>query len=167
VRIIALIMALAAALPAFAETAETGTAPLTLPAAFERALQANPSVGRARAEVGVAEAQKSYYLSAIMPRIGVTGRLTRNSEEVAFRGGEGEADRTILPENDWSYRVTLSQPVFAGNRERRAYQQAKLSILNAEQGVELAEESVLLRVAADYLRRRRDRTKDRGRRAAQ
>src|SRR5512137_1803851 len=114
-------MAAVIAIPAFAQS--EAPAPLTLSAAFQRALEANPSVGRARAEVGVAEAQKSYYLSAIMPKIGVNGRLTRNSKEVAFSGGEGEPDRTILAEDDWAYRVTLSQPLFAGNRERRAYQQ--------------------------------------------
>ncbi len=150
-RIIALTMALAVGLPAFAQTTEAGSTALTLSAAFERALQANPSVGRARAEVGVAEAQKRFYLSAIMPRLGVTGRLTRNSEEVSFSGGEGEPDRTILAENDWNYKVTLSQPLFAGNRERRAYQQSKLSILSAQEGVALTEEAVLLQVAADYL----------------
>lgn len=151
-RIIVLTMALAVAVPAFGQATEaTGVAPLTLSAAFERALQANPSVGRARAEVGVAEAQKSYYLSAIMPKIGINGRLTRNSEEVSFSGGEGEPERTILAEDDWAYRVTLSQPLFAGNRERRAYQQAKIGILSAQEGVALAEESVLLDVAANYL----------------
>jgi len=135
--------------PAFGQT--DAAAPLTLPAAFQRALEANPSVGRARAEVGVAQAQKSYYLSAIMPKIGVSGRLTRNSDEVSFSGGEGEPDRTVLAENDWAYRVTLSQPLFAGNRERRAFQQAKIAILNAEEAVASSEEAVLLQVASSYL----------------
>ena len=34
--------------------------------------------------------------------------------------GSGRDSRTILPANDWSYRLTLSQPVYAGNRERKA-----------------------------------------------
>jgi outer membrane protein len=146
-------MAALFAIPAFAqEQAQAAApAPLTLSDAFQRALEVNPSVGRARAEVGVAEAQKSFYLSAIMPKIGVSGRLTRNSEEVSFSGGEGEPDRTLLAENDWAYRVTLSQPLFAGNRERRAYQQAKISILNAQEGVDLTEEDILLQVASSYL----------------
>jgi outer membrane protein len=142
-------MAALFAIPAFAQS--EAPAPLTLSAALQRALEANPSVGRARAEVGVAEAQKSYYLSAIMPKIAVNGRLTRNSDEVAFSGGEGEPDRTILAENDWAYRVTLSQPLFAGNRERRAYQQAKIGILNAQEGVLSTEEDILLQVASSYL----------------
>lgn len=148
-RIITYMAAAALALPAFAQAG--APAPLTLPEAFERALAANPSVGRARAEVGVAEAQKSFYLSAIMPKIGVNGRLTRNSDEVAFSGGEGEPERTILAEDDWAYRVTLSQPLFAGNRERRAFQQAKIGILNAHEGVELTEEGIILQVATSYL----------------
>ena len=150
-RIIALTMAAALAVPAFAQEAAPAASPLTLANAFERALAANPSVGRARAEVGVAEAQKSYYLSAIMPKIGVSGRLTRNSDEVAFSGGEGEPDRTILAENDWAYRLTLSQPLFAGNRERRAFQQAKIGVQNAQEGVSQTEESILLQVASNYL----------------
>jgi outer membrane protein len=149
VKIIIWTIAAAIAAPAFAQTGSPS--PLTLSEAFQRALDTNPSVGRARAEVGVAEAQKSFYLSAIMPKIGVSGRLTRNSEEVSFSGGEGEPDRSILAEDDWAYRVTLSQPIFAGNRERRAYQQAKISILNAQEGVDLTEEGILLQVAADYL----------------
>ncbi|MCM2317481.1 MAG: TolC family protein [Thermoanaerobaculia bacterium] len=151
-RIIVLSIALAAAVPAFGQATEaTGAAPLTLSAAFERALQANPSVGRARAEVGVAEAQKRFYLSAIMPKIGLNGRLTRNSDEVMFSGGEGEPERTILAENDWAYRFTLSQPLFAGNRERRAFQQAKIGILSAQEGVAQTEEGILLQVASSYL----------------
>ncbi|MBI2212993.1 MAG: TolC family protein [Acidobacteria bacterium] len=148
-RIIALAMLAAIAAPAFAQT--EGPATLTLSEAFRRALEVNPSVGRARAEVGVAQAQKNFYLSAIMPKIGVSGRLTRNSDEVMFSGGEGEPERTILAENDWVYRVTLSQPLFAGNRERRAFQQAKIGIQNALEGVALTEEGILLRVAAAYL----------------
>ena len=45
----------------------------------------------------------------------------------------------------------LSQPVYAGLREKRAYDQAKIGIVNARQGVHGTEDAVLLRVASNYL----------------
>jgi outer membrane protein len=129
--------------------AQSDAPTLTLRGAFERALEANASVGRARAGVAVADAQRRFFLSAVLPKIGVTGSLVRNSEEVAF--GEGEDSRLILPEDDWSYRVVLQQPVFAGRRELRAYNQAKLGVENAKAGVDAVEEGILLEVAAGYL----------------
>ncbi len=45
----------------------------------------------------------------------------------------------------------LSQPIFAGRRELRAYSQAKIGIENAIEGAQLTEDGVLLRVASSYL----------------
>jgi outer membrane protein len=129
--------------------AQDTPATLTLRDAFNRALEANASVGRAREGVEVADAQRRYFLSAVLPKIGVTGSLVRNSEEVAF--GEGDDMRLILPEDDWSYRVILQQPIFAGRRELRAYTQAKIGVESAKAGVDQAEEGILLEVAAGYL----------------
>lgn len=117
--------------------------------ALQRALQVNNDVERSRAEVPFAEANRRYLLSQVLPRVAATGSTTRNSEEVKF--GSGADARTILPANDWNYRIVLSQPVFAGLREKRAYEQAKIGILNAEQGVSGTEDAVLLRVAQSYL----------------
>ncbi len=130
-------------------TAADAPVSLTLWDAFDRALEANASVGRARAGVDAADAQRRFLLSAILPKIGVTGSLVRNSEEVAF--GEGDDMRLILPENDWSYRVVLQQPIFAGRRELRAYNQAKIGVESARAGVDQVEERILLEVAAGYL----------------
>ena len=68
-----------------------------------------------------------------MPRITLDGDLTRNSIEQSF-GGDGDDSVTILPRNDWAYRVMLSQPIYAGRRELRAYSQAKIGIENAREG---------------------------------
>lgn len=122
---------------------------LSLGEALRRALQANPVVGRARAEVEAASAQKRGSFSLILPRLGATGGLIRNSKEVAF--GSLADSRVVLPENDWNLRLTLQQPVFAGLREQRVYQQAKEGVRVAEQGLRAAEDRILLRVAADYL----------------
>ena len=136
-------------LAAFAQVQPAPATPLTLREALDRALTVNNTIGRSRAEIGAAEANRQYLLSAIMPRIAANGAATRNSTDVSF--GNGEDARTILAQNDWNYRIVLSQPIYAGNRERRAYEQAKLGIRNAEEGVEMTEDAVLLRVASNYL----------------
>jgi outer membrane protein len=122
---------------------------LTFEGALRRALDANTSVGQARAEVGAADAQRRIFFSYVLPRIGATGGLIRNSEEVAFGGADFQ--RIILPLNDWNLRLTLQQPVFAGLREQRAYQQAKEGVRAAEQGVRGTEDRILLRTASDYI----------------
>lgn len=122
---------------------------LTLEEAWARALKDSLAVGRARAEVGFAEAQKKGAFSLVLPRVSASANAVRNSDEVTFGGG-GDS-RTILPRNDWSLRVTLFQPVFAGLREKRGYDQAKEGIESARQGLRASEDETLLRVAADYL----------------
>ena len=122
---------------------------LTLDEALRRALEVNNTIGRARQEIDVAEANRSFLLSAVMPRIELSGDLTRNSIEQTF--GEGDDGVTILPRNDWAYRVTLSQPVYAGRRELRAYSQAKIGIENARESTRATEDGTLLRVASNFL----------------
>jgi len=128
-------------LPVMAET-------LTLQDALQRALRVNNTIERARAEANATDAGRKQLLSAVMPRITTTGAATRNSEEIAF--GSGSDSRTILPRNDWNYRIVLSQPVFAGRRELRAYSQAKLGVANAREAERGTEDAILLRVASNY-----------------
>ena len=134
-----------AALPLFGQSVTR----LTLHDALERALKVNNTVERARAEVNVAEDNRKLLLSNVLPRINATGNLIRNSQEVSF--GSGSDERTILAQNDWSYRVVMSQPLYAGRREFRAYSQALLGITNAQQAQAQTEDAVLLRVASNYL----------------
>lgn len=122
---------------------------LTFSQALARAMQVNNNVESARADIGLAEANKQQLLSNVLPRINATGSATRNSTAVSF--GSGSDARTILAANDWAYRVVLSQPVFAGRREQRAYSQAKLGVANAQQAELGTEDAVLLRVASNYL----------------
>ncbi len=117
--------------------------------ALQRALQVNNDVERSRAEVPVAEANRKYLLSQVLPRVNASGATIRNSENVTF--GNGSDARTILPGTDWNYRLVLSQPVFAGLREKRAYEQAKIGVLIAREGILGTEDAVLLRVASNYL----------------
>jgi outer membrane protein len=122
---------------------------LTLDQALKRALEANPAIAQARSEEAAMTSQKRAILATILPHVGVTAGFTRNSLESSF-GGEGEETRVILPRDDWSSRLTLTQPIYAGNRERKAYNQAKISILNARQSTLSAEDALLLNVVADY-----------------
>jgi outer membrane protein len=123
---------------------------LTFDGALRRALEVNNTIERSREDIGIAESNRNYLLSAVMPKITLSGDLTRNSIEQTF-GGDGSDSVTILPRNDWAYRVVLSQPIFAGRRELRAYSQAKIAIVNAQEGTLAAQDSILLRVASNYL----------------
>lgn len=138
-----------APLPPASAPASSGPVKLTFHDALVRAAEVNEQVERSREEIEVARQNQKYLFSQVLPRVNLTGATTRNSEEVAF--GSGADARTILPATDWNYRLTLAQPVYAGNRERRAYEQAKLAVQNAREGVRGTEDAVLLRVASNYL----------------
>jgi outer membrane protein len=122
---------------------------LTLTEALRRALEANPGVARSRLDVSAAHAVTRQALASILPQVGFQANYTRNDKEVTF--GSGSDARTILAANDWSYRFTLNQPVYAGNRERKALKQSRLNEDAAREGVLGAEEQLLLGVATDYL----------------
>ena len=146
---VALLVAGAAGVQAQPAAAPAAATPLTLLDALSLALKANAGVARARAEVAAADAQRKTALSFILPRVTATGSLVRNSKEVSF--GSSDDRRVILPQNDWKGQLTLSQPVFAGLREKRAYDQAKEGVVGARAGVTTAEDRVLLRVASEYV----------------
>jgi len=144
-------MCVATAASAVVASAAEAAAPtqLTFRQALQRAAEVNNTVERARADVTAAEATKELLLSNVMPRITASGSAIRNGEAVTF--GSGSDQTTVLAQNDWNYRLVLSQPIFAGRRELRAYSQAKLGITSAEQAVLGTEDAVLLRVAVNYL----------------
>jgi outer membrane protein len=138
------------ALTALVSTSAAAQTKLTFDGAMRRALEVNNTIDRTRQEIDIAESNRQFLLSQVLPKITLTGDLTRNSIEQSF-GGDGEDAVTILPRNDWAYRITLSQPVYAGRREFRAYSQAKIGIENAREGTLAAQDSILLRVASNYL----------------
>lgn len=146
-----LFLALVAVAPLGAQEPSAAPAPsvLTLADALKRALAANPGIGRSRADVDAAQSEVGVAFSSILPKINFKGAYTRNDRQVTF--GSGKDAVTILPENDWNYRLTLSQPIYAGNRERKALQQARLSVESFRQGLRNAEDVLILNVTADYL----------------
>lgn len=145
-----LLLSALAALPAWGQDppAPPGDT-LTLSDAVRRALDANLSLQRQRAEVTASDLQRRSILAAVLPKVGLQGSTTRNSEEVTF-GSDADA-RTILPSTDWTYRLAFTQPIYAGFRERRALQQARLGVETARQGVMDVEDQVLAGTVAEYL----------------
>ncbi len=116
---------------------------------MRRALEANNNIGQSRAEIEVARANRQLLLSAVLPRITIGGNLTRNSIQQSF--GTGSDEVTLIPHNDYQYQIVLSQPLYAGRRELRAYSQSKIEVENARQGSFNTEDQTLVRVAAAYL----------------
>ena len=154
IRFFLLILSLAVVgLPAWgqqpSETPATSPQALTLQEAVRRALESNLTLQQSRIEVTTADLQRRTLLASVLPKVNVLGSTTQNSEEVSF--GSGSDQRVILPGTDWSYRLMFTQPIYAGSRERRALQQARLNIDIARQGVASTEDQVLGRVIAAYL----------------
>lgn len=121
---------------------------LTLRAALERAFQLSPSAIRAEDEIQAAEAQRAATRSLVLPRLSINANLIKNSQEVSF--GSPEDSRIILPGTDWSTRLTLQQPIYAGRRELRLYSQSKEGITLARDGRRGNRDRLALRVIADY-----------------
>ncbi len=122
---------------------------LTLRDALALAFDRNLALARARVEVPTAEATRRLYRSAVLPRLSVNGNLVRNSAEVSF--GPPDDVRTILPLVSWDVRVNVSQPLFAGFRDLKAYRQSKLGIDYAREGVRFASDQVLLEASRQFL----------------
>lgn len=133
------------------EQAEVAAADgLTLGEAVRIALEANPGSARSRSDVELAEERVRLARSSILPQIYADGRYTRNDREVSVDFGDGN-EVSIMPADDWSTSVTLSQPVFAGGRELKAIRQARLAVTHSEEGLRQTDERVLLDVASGYL----------------
>jgi outer membrane protein len=113
--------------------------------AFDR----NLALARARVEVSSAEANRRLYKSAVLPRLAASGSLVRNSAEVSF--GPPDDVRTILPLVSWDIRLNVSQPIYAGLRELKAYRQSKIGIDYAREGVRFESDQVLLDTARQFL----------------
>ncbi len=122
---------------------------LTMREAMGLAFDRNLALARARADVPAAEANRRLYRSAVLPRLSINGSLVRNSSEVSF--GPPDDVRTILPLVSWDVRVNVSQPIFAGLRDLKAYRQSKLGIDSAREGVRLASDEVLLDASRQFL----------------
>ncbi len=123
--------------------------PLTLQQALRRALEANSSAATVRSQIAVSEAQVRQIRSSVLPHLDLDTAVTRNSNEVAFEVNGFRT--TILPLYDYSARINLSQPIYAGRRESMALRQGRLSVTSGQAGLRSTEDMVLLSTASDYL----------------
>jgi outer membrane protein len=122
---------------------------LTLKQALVLAAERNLKLASAQADVEAADAVRRTTRAVVLPLLTVNGSLTRNSNEVSF--GPPDDVRTILPLVNWNFQVNVSQPIFAGLRDLKAYRQSKLNVDFAREGVRLAEDDVLLDVSSQFL----------------
>jgi outer membrane protein len=122
---------------------------LTLQEALSLAFDRNLALARARSGVPAADASRRLSRSAVLPRLSVNGSLVRNSVEVSF--GPPDDVRTILPLVNWDLRLAVSQPLFAGLRDLKAYRQSKIDIDIAREDVRLVSDDVLLTTSAQFL----------------
>ncbi|HSF18012.1 MAG TPA: TolC family protein [Vicinamibacteria bacterium] len=122
---------------------------LTLREALALAFDRNLSLARARSDVPAADALRRLTRSAVLPHLSLNGSLIRNSTDVSF--GPPDDVRTILPLVNWDLRFALSQPIFAGLRDLKAYRQSKIGIDLAREGVRLVSDEVLLTTSAQFL----------------
>ncbi len=123
--------------------------PLTLQQALRRALEANSSAATVRSQIAASEAQVRQIRSSILPHLDLDTAVTRNSNEVSFEVNGFRT--TILPLYDYSARINLSQPIYAGRRESMALRQGRLMVTSGEAGLRSTEDMVLLSTASDYL----------------
>ena len=131
------------------ELSEPAGRRLTLREAMALAFDRNLALAQARIEVPAAEANRRLYRSAVLPHLSVNGSVVRNSAEVSF--GPPDDVRTILPLVSWDVRVNVSQPLFAGFRDLKAYRQSKIGIDSAREGVRFASDQVLLEASRQFL----------------
>jgi outer membrane protein len=122
---------------------------LTLREALTLAVQRNLTLARAQAEISAADAGRRVVRSAVLPRLSVGGNAVRNSTEVSF--GPVEDIREVLPRSDWNWNLSLSQPIFAGLRDLRAYSQSKIDVEVAREGVRRTSDEVLLSTSQEFL----------------
>lgn len=122
---------------------------LTLQEAARIAVANNPVALASRSEVEMAASEVRRARSSILPQLYVDGRYTRNDREVAFNFDGTEVP--ILPADDWSASIRLSQPVYAGGRELKAIRQARLAVDASEHAAHGTEADVLFILSSSYM----------------
>jgi outer membrane protein len=123
---------------------------LDLQAAFRRALGDNNLIRAAQSGVAAARADRRTAFSYLLPRVTAGGSAADRDREVSFSFGE-DSSLTIFPRRDWNAHIVATQPLFAGFRDLRVYQQAGTLIDSAQASLSGARDQVLMQVAVEYL----------------
>lgn len=142
-------IAIAAERPPAPDASALAADGLTLGEAIRIAIAYNPSAERSRSDVDLAELDVRRARASIFPQVTADGRYTRNDRDVTLDFDGTEV--SIMPADDWSASIRLSQPVFAGGRELKAIRQARLAVEGAEHAFRGTEEGVLFDVATSFL----------------
>ncbi|MEJ5360397.1 MAG: TolC family protein [Desulfobacterales bacterium] len=134
--------ALLAAAPA--APAQPSDAPLTLREAVELALQANLALKRSAEEIFAAEAQRRVSLSRFLPSLAMSySAAHRNRERVSVNPLTGR-EVVSLPEDQYTFTTSLTQPLFTGFGLIQEYRLAELGLDRAEVALKLARQDVIL-----------------------
>ncbi len=134
--------ALLAAVPA--ALAQPPDTPLTLREVVELALQANLALKRSAEEILAAEAQRRVSLSRFLPSLGMSyNAVHRNRERVSVSPLTGR-EVVSLPEDQYTFTTSLTQPLFTGFGLIQEYRLAELGFDRAEVALKLARQDVIL-----------------------
>lgn len=123
---------------------------LSLADAVGRALEANHTVGRSRADAAAADADVRLALAERRPRFTLEGQGVWNQPDVVIPFGEDLTVR-LLPEADGQANLRLTQPLYTGGRLKLAHSQARVASQRARDDLQATEDEVLLRVVTSYL----------------
>jgi outer membrane protein len=130
-------------------TAGASPPALTLREALARARVENRTLRAATSGVAAARADRRTALSYLLPRISAGASGAQRDREVSFEFGDTSLD--IFPRQDWNAHLTVTQPLFAGLRDLRFYQQASAAVDGARAAERGAGDQVLFQVASEYL----------------
>lgn len=115
----------------------------TLKQIYSLALQKSEEVQIAREGIRQSEEEKQRALSAVMPKLTLSGTYNRSPKEV---GGFG----ILQPRDSYGMEVKLEQPLYAGGKGRAGIRIAKQGIEVARKNFDLSTEALLFHVAEVY-----------------
>ncbi len=149
--------------PAYLADSSNSSLPiLTLPSAFEQALEKNPVMQQARASVKEANARVGQAISAFFPKVNLDMGYMHSDNPVmvfsnklnqaAFTPSDFDVERLNNPDyrDNWQYKFVMIQPIFNQGREYIGYKTSKLARSIADLGYMQAAQSILFVVEKAY-----------------
>lgn len=120
-----------------------GAEPLTLGQVYTQAIQHSEDLQISVESIRQAEEEERRALSAVLPKLTLSGDYTRTPEK------RGVAGSTIIlqPEASYGGEARVEQPLYSGGKNRAGRSIAKQQTAAAEKDIRLARENLLLRVS--------------------
>jgi outer membrane protein len=124
-------------------TVTVGAEPITLGQVYALAVQRSEDLQISGENLRQAEQEERRALSAILPKLNVSGDYTRTPQETGIAGS------TILlqPESSHGWEARVEQPLYSGGKNRAGRRIAQRQIEAAGKDLRLNRETLLLRVA--------------------